>query len=399
MLTSIFLKNFKCIPDNIFTLNKVNIFTGYNGRGKSSILQAIMVLSQSIDKNNLNSLEKIHLNGDFISLGDFDEVLKDEHLDHFEIKLGLESDHEIHDISLGYMRTDDVKVSKICKCVIDDDDLFDSVGSNKEKNKTKIKGLLKQLPAYINSILGPYNIHYVSANRCGPVKFVEKREIPEVHKVGRNGNFTINTLSTFKEKVSTKMNISSYDDNEYDLLTVTTKWIDYIMSGGMVNVEDYAADKKRSSTLSLQFGFNSIGNNRKFESYNVGFGYSYILSIVVSALIAKEGNIFIVENPEAHLHPKAQLNLAFLLAKLVDNGVQVFIETHSEHIVNGFRLAALKEEFSLSNKDLNILFFDNDFCIQQLKVESNGKIKNWPSGFFDQYQYELSEILTLGRNK
>ena len=195
------------------------------------------------------------------------------------------------------------------------------------------------------------------------------------------------------------MNISSYDDNEYDLLTVTTKWIDYIMSGGMVNVEDYAADKKRSSTLSLQFGFNSIGNNRKFESYNVGFGYSYILSIVVSALIAKEGNIFIVENPEAHLHPKAQLNLAFLLAKLVDNGVQVFIETHSEHIVNGFRLAALKEEFSLSNKDLNILFFDNDFCIQQLKVESNGKIKNWPSGFFDQYQYELSEILTLGRNK
>lgn len=399
MLTSIFLKNFKCIPDTPFILNKVNIFTGYNGRGKSSILQSIMVLSQSINKNNLNSLEKIHLNGDFISLGDFDEVLKDDHLDSFEINLGLKSDHEEHNISLGYTLSDDIKVCKICKCIIDDDDLFDSVGSNKLNDKTRTKGLLKQLPAYINSILASYNIHYVSANRCGPVKFVEKREIPEVHKVGRNGNFTINTLSTYKEIVSKRMNVLPEDDNEYDLLTATTKWIEYIMNGGLVNVEDYTADKKRSSTLSLQFGFDRIGNSRKFESYNVGFGYSYILSIVVSALIAKEGNIIIIENPEAHLHPKAQLNMAFLLAKLVDNGVQVFIETHSEHIVNGFRIAALKEEYSLTNRDLNILFFDYDFSINQLKVESNGKIKNWPNGFFDQYQYELAEILTLGRNK
>lgn len=106
----------------------------------------------------------------------------------------------------------------------------------------------------------------------------------------------------------------------------------------------------------MQFGFENNNSSRKFESYNVGFGYSYILSIIVSALIAKEGNILIIENPEAHLHPKAQLNLSYLLAKLTGNGVQVFIETHSEHIVNGFRIAALKDGFSLNNKDLNIFF-------------------------------------------
>lgn len=286
----------------------------------------------------------------------------------------------------------------MCKCVIDNEDLFDSVGSNNKSTNNDNKILAKLLPAYINSILGSHNIHYVSANRCGPVKFVEKMEIPEVHKVGRNGNFTINTLSTYKEKVSRKMNISNDDANEYDLITATTKWIGFIMNGGDVNVEDYAKNEnRRSSTLSLQFGFEKNGFQRKFEAYNVGFGYSYILSIVVSALIAKEGNILIIENPEAHLHPKAQLNLAYLLAKLTGNGVQVFVETHSEHIVNGFRIAALKDDYTLNNNDLNILFFDYDFNIIQLEIEENGKIGNWPTGFFDQYQHELAEILKLGR--
>lgn len=400
MITSILLKNFKCIPNIPFKLNKVNIFSGYNGRGKSSILQSIMMLSQSIKKNNLNSLEKIHLNGDLINLGDFDEILNNDHLDKFEINLGLQSNDIEHNISFGYKLSDiDIKVGEICKCIIDNDDFFDSVGSNDINVNNDNKILAKLLPSYINSILGSNNIHYVSANRGGPVKFVEKMEIPEVHKVGRNGNFTINTLSTYKEKVSSKMNISNNDEHEYDLVTATTKWIEFIMNGGNVNVEDYAKNEnKRSSTLSLQFGFENNNSSRKFESYNVGFGYSYILSIIVSALIAKEGNILIIENPEAHLHPKAQLNLSYLLAKLTGNGVQVFIETHSEHIVNGFRIAALKDDFSLNNNDLNIFFFNYDFSITQLKIEKNGKIKNWPEGFFDQYQHELAEILKLGRN-
>lgn len=399
MLTSIYLKNFKCFSENRFNLNKINIFAGYNGRGKSSILQSIIILSQSIKKNNLNSLEKVHLNGDFVSLGDFDEILNDDYIDCFEISIGLKTSNESHQILLGYKLSDDIKVGEIFKCIVDDDNLFDYLGANNNTDSTATKGLSKQLPAYINSILGSYNIHYVSANRCGPVKFVEKMEIPEVHKVGKNGNFTINTISTYKDKVSSKMNISQEDKNEYDLLTSVTNWIEFIMNGGSVNVEDYTDNKKRSSTLSLQFGFKKdIGESRNFESYNVGFGYSYILSIVVSALIAKEGNILIIENPEAHLHPKAQLNLTLLLAKLVDNGVQVFIETHSEHIVNGFRIAALKDEYKLKHDDLNILFFDKDFNVNQLQLEKNGKIRNWPSGFFDQYTQELAEILKLGRN-
>ena len=123
------------------------------------------------------------------------------------------------------------------------------------------------------------------------------------------------------------------------------------------------------------------------------------MSIVVTALIAKEGDIVIVENPEAHLHPEAQTRLTFMLAKLGARGVQVFIETHSEHVINGIRLAALKEEYALDNEDVRIFFFDKDFQKKDLIIEKNGKILNWPERFFDQYQKELSEIIRLGAQK
>jgi len=179
-----------------------------------------------------------------------------------------------------------------------------------------------------------------------------------------------------------------------------TSWIEFIMSGGSVSVQGKNSKgdimtQKKSSVLSVGFNMKNAGK-RLISAYNVGFGYSYILPIVVSALIAKEGNILIVENPEAHLHPEAQVRLTYMLSKLASRGVQVFIETHSEHVVNGLRLAALKPEYSITNDDIKVYFFDEDYSIKSLDIEKNGRIKNWPARFFDQYQNELAEILTLG---
>lgn len=397
MLNYLKLNNFKCVPPIDFQLGKVNIFSGYNGRGKSSVLQALLVMSQSIKKDKLNSLEKLHLNGDFVNLGDFDEVLTDDHKDSFYISLGLASNQKGHELSFGYRWADnDIKVGTICSCCIDGENFFDTVGGV-EFTGSDIKKQIRTFPSYINTILGPANLHYVSADRRGPMKFVEKMEIPELYRVGRDGVFTINTLSTYREKIPASMNIEEGDNKEYDLLTATTKWIDYIMSGGGLSVNDGTNSKEhRISTISLEFNLDKNNEKRGFQSYNVGFGYSYILSIVVTALIAKEGNLVIIENPEAHLHPKAQLHMTYLLAKLAARGVQVFVETHSEHVVNGFRLAALKSEYHLSNKDISIFFFDYNYEVYSLHIEPTGRIKNWPKGFFDLYQQELAEIMMLG---
>ena len=104
----------------------------------------------------------------------------------------------------------------------------------------------------------------------------------------------------------------------------------------------------------------------------------------------------IVENPEAHLHPEAQFRLTQLLAKLASRGVQVFVETHSEHVVNAVRLAVIEDAYAITNNQVSLFFFDSDYSKRDLYIEKNGRINDWPSRFFDQYQWELAEILKKG---
>jgi predicted ATPase len=271
-----------------------------------------------------------------------------------------------------------------------------------EEDKKEDSGDLRQLPIYLYNQFWQQNLHYVSADRKGPVRFVERTEIPEFFNVGSDGSNTINTISAYKEKVSREMNVRADDDTDYDLQTIVTHWLNEIMHGGSVRVEgnarrDENSKNKKSAILKLDFDVKNDGN--MYSSYNVGFGYSYVLSIIVTALIAKKNDIVIIENPEAHLHPEAQTRLTFLLSKLGARGVQVFIETHSEHVINGFRLSTLKSEYELTNEDVRIFFFDHDFKKIDLILEKTGRIPNWPNRFFDQYQTELAEIIRLGAQK
>ena len=64
--------------------------------------------------------------------------------------------------------------------------------------------------------------------------------------------------------------------------------------------------------------------------------------------------------------------------------------------MNAVRLAVLKEEFDIRNDQIGVFFFDSDYSKRDLKIEKNGRINDWPSRFFDQYQHELAEILQRG---
>lgn len=397
MIRTISFSNFKCLDKHSFSLKKVNIFSGYNGRGKSSVMQFLLMLSQSVRGGR--GIEKLHLNGDWLHLGDFDEILTNDK--NTAIDCLIQTDEsQCETVDLSYELGDDIKVGLIKKCFINDEDYFDTMGALGGKGAQNAKRQFsKPIPQALINLLN--NIHFISANRIGPVKFVEKQEIPETHYVGVNGDFTINTISTFNGTIPIEMNLGN-DNVEHSLKEMTSAWTSYIMNGGEVNIEgDKKSDTGKNSTvLSLEFSSPQQKNStRFFKSYNVGFGYSYILSIVVTALIAKKDSIVIIENPEAHLHPQAQSRIALLLSKLADKGVQVFIETHSEHILNGFRLAALKEESFITNEDLAIYFFANDYSIEHLILEYNGRIPNWPEGFFDQSQHDLAEIMRLGATK
>lgn len=99
---------------------------------------------------------------------------------------------------------------------------------------------------------------------------------------------------------------------------------------------------------------NSLGEEST-NALNMGFGVSYSLPIIVALLSAREGDILVLENPEAHLHPRGQRKIGELVALAAANGVQIFMETHSDHVLNGIRLSVRNKKIS-SDKDKNKLF-------------------------------------------
>jgi predicted ATPase len=123
---------------------------------------------------------------------------------------------------------------------------------------------------------------------------------------------------------------------------------------------------------------------------NVGFGFSYALPIVVAALTAAPGAVLIVESPEAHLHPAGQSAVGQFLARLASAGVQTILETHSDHVLNGIR-RAVAERGLLSPDDVIVHFFGADGAAQ-LTMRGSGALTEWPEGFFDQAEIDLSVL-------
>lgn len=127
---------------------------------------------------------------------------------------------------------------------------------------------------------------------------------------------------------------------------------------------------------------------------NVGFGLTQLFPILVALLAARPGSLLIVENPEVHLHPQAQQAIGFLLARVAASGVQVVVETHSDHVLNGVRLAG--KAAAIRAEDVAIYFFGRSatgITLEAPTMDADGRLDIWPTGFFDQFDRALSELL------
>ncbi|KEO72948.1 AAA family ATPase [Anditalea andensis] len=135
-----------------------------------------------------------------------------------------------------------------------------------------------------------------------------------------------------------------------------------------------------------------------YRAKNVGFGLSYTLPIIVALFIGSiiKNSIVIIENPEAHLHPRGQVEIARLISLAVRTEANVIIETHSDHIFDGIRIQAknLNSEFY---KDVILYWFEldknNNTITEESTLDKNGRLDNWPAGLFDQFGINASKLL------
>lgn len=136
-----------------------------------------------------------------------------------------------------------------------------------------------------------------------------------------------------------------------------------------------------------------VNNGEVSNLKDVGVGVSQVLPIVVAALFAERGSIVIVEEPESHLHPVAQTELAEMLASVSrDRGVQFIIETHSEHLLR--RMQTLVAREAVKAEHLRMYYVEREGCVaklQWLEVDVFGTIKPWPEYFFGDSAGEARE--------
>lgn len=392
MLEKIKLANFKCFGNETeFICSKINLLTGINGRGKSSLLQALLVISQTFIHNKKHPSHLI-INGEWTQLGTFDDIKNSSSLNK-DISFYFETDDEKQNkLFFKYKECEEnERLAQLVELKVDGIDLFlESIADNNSSMGKKETISLSPVDS-INTFTQFLRLHYISANRLGPVEYVRKNDIPKTLKVGVKGEFFINSLADYEtHTIDKKLCFKNGEDQT--LIRQTVAWLSYILDGANIKVKDQQ-DKEMSI---LRFLLNSQNDGNFYKPQNVGFGYSYVLPIIVSGLIAKGGDIFIVENPEAHIHPRAQSRLMEFFVRLAANDIQVFIESHSEHILNGLRVN-LYDSSGICHDDISIYYFNENFSSEKLEIDEKGKISNWPEGFFDQQEIDLAKIFQFNR--
>ena len=138
------------------------------------------------------------------------------------------------------------------------------------------------------------------------------------------------------------------------LIDQVNAWLQVVSPGAQVRIDKREVAGAERFLESVAFG--RPGHEHEFKPQNVGFGISYVLPVLVSLLTSVPEDIVIIENPEAHLHPRGQAEMGNLIARAAAYGIQVFVETHSDHVINGIRVAVKKG--IVKPEDVNIAFFE-----------------------------------------
>jgi predicted ATPase len=369
MIRHIEIKNFKSHKDTKLDFSNLTVLCGTNSSGKSSVIQALLLLREA-SANNSN-FEYANLRSNLAKLGTVKDVLY-QFADEDKIIFAI--------------RTDKQKMLFISSI---------RIGTESTKRILPITGrnetIIKEESLFNN------NFQFISAVRTGPRESYSKNDTVDIDNQISKEDGKAENVVEFLDKNRYKDVISEIclPDFDNDLLSQVTAWEREISAGVNVVVKD---NGNLGYELKYQFNTNtSLGKTDEISALNVGFGLTYALPVIVAILSAEKDAILFIENPEAHLHPKGQAKLAELICSAAQAGIQIVIETHSDHIFNGVRKSINKKVINKDN--VKIYYFDlsdkNISVNTDIKLADNGRILNYTEGLFDQFDNDLDELLGL----
>lgn len=355
------IKKFKCFKDTSIILDDLTVLVGSNGNGKSSVIQALLLLRAAFD----NSGGLLDLNGPYgLALGTSNSVYN----------------HDSDGTSFSIMISDSKNRQKE-GYVFEINQREDSLSVNAtEISQPKISGVFAETIYYLTAErLGPR-----ISNRLGNLKFIH---------TGINGEYVAQVLAQNGGRTKVEENRMFPKTKDPNLETQTNNWISLMFPN--IRISSSMDITKLCAQINIS---NTILDTDYVSAPNVGFGISYALPVIVSGLIAKSNSYFIVENPEAHLHPSAQTAMGIFLAMVSSCSVKVIIETHSDHIINGIQLFIAKNPEWHDKVVINCFgIANNALDISPVLFDKYANFSNWPKGFMDQAQKDYIELCNCRR--
>lgn len=381
MIRQITISGFKRFVQSGFDFAPLTVLAGLNGTGKTSVIQALLLCRVAVEPShgtvplnggrfglNLGTAEDVHNRK---STGDIVFSLKIQPLETWKLDATVTPDVWRFAVPADALQALYLKIAEYGK------PNWSAFDLNPERR----------------------DFTYLSAERLGPRSVLPVSPVAaDQLEVGTHGEYAAQILATlgdrpmeYKARLHPNRDADAVPFLKYEL----EAWLAEIVRPIRIDTVTHAD----GLFTALRFG---TPGGELVSAPNMGFGVSYALPVVLAGLIARPGGLVLVENPEAHLHPAGQSRMGVFLAWLAGRGVQVVVETHSDHVLNGMR-RAIGEHGFLSHADAIIHFFDsddNDACVTTpLRFTPSGGVSDWPPGFFDQYQIDVAALGRVRRRR
>ena len=349
MLNRLSITAFKSIENVDLSLSNLNLFSGPNSSGKTSAIQALLLAADNISRSR-----DVHLmNAVHIPAFSFNEV-RNYIINAKEYKISLE--YNSSQVSLMFRSADDSYIKTIV-----------------EQTDSPSDELFSRLTT---------ELLYLSAMRNAD--FATSKINPQmVNPLGLRGEYVIDFYQNHRQDLLSD-SLLSYK-NVKTLAGQVDYWLEKL-TGYKLSVETDGSEYK------VRYLTNS---GKLLHPYNVGTGVSFITEVLIVCLASQVGGIVVIENPEIHLHPSAQADMLDFLVQMSKAGVQILIESHSDHLFNGIRRNVHKGNLALD--EVSVYNFEKDAkgITSAFKIELNtrGGLVNYTPGMFDQFDRDLDEML------
>lgn len=352
MLNSLSVTNFKSHDVSNVELKKITLLVGTNSGGKSSIIQALLLIIHNITNQTASPL-----NGHLVSIGTFTEA------GNYVLNKNF--------FELGVTQGSEKVVMK-----------FSQPDEGEQEPNCSIKETSEVLQEFLN--YRNNRVHYLSANRIGGQDLYTKN-FDKYDVFGLNGEYAVDYFENHKEDKLSEEMLS--DSASVTLEYQVNFWLEKIFNQKITTSSISGTDKIKAEYR--------LPYTRTIRPKNTGAGISYLVSILIVCLSSQRGDLIVVENPEIHLHPKAQSILTEFFIFIANADRQLIVETHSDHLFNGIRLGINKNKILKENAAVHFFTLGDEQVTNHLPVEFNdqGQVINVTTDLFDQFSNDLKELV------